>query len=457
LGKVRELLRKKEISSRELVTFQLERLEALEPRLNAFITVTGDEALQTAQKADQAAARGENLGPLHGVPLILKDLFWTRGVRTTSGSKINADFVPSEDATVVRKLRDAGSVFLGKTNLHEFAYGVSNVNPHYGPVRNPWDEERISGGSSGGSAAALASGVGYGSLGTDTGGSIRIPAALCGTVGLKPTYGRVSRYGVTPLAWSLDHVGPMARTVQDAAILFEILAGHDVNDPSSVRRDVERVSDRLNESPSSLRMGIDTKFFFDRLDPEVREVVERAFIDLQRLGLERLDVHIPEAEHLALCRNVIMFSEASSYHEKNLKERPDDYGESVRELLRLGLLVRATEYLAAQRARRTIIRAFRSVLRSFDVLVCPTSAAAAPKIGEERLSNGEELRTGLLRLCAPFNALGFPALSLPCGFTRSGLPVGLQIVARPFEEPLLLKVGHAYERVHSWHDRHPNL
>jgi aspartyl-tRNA(Asn)/glutamyl-tRNA(Gln) amidotransferase subunit A len=376
-------------------------------------------------------------------------------VRTTSGSKIKADFVPSEDATVVRKLRGAGAVFLGKTNLHEFAYGVSSDNPHYGPVHNPWDVERMSGGSSSGSAAALAAGVGYGSVGTDTGGSIRIPSALSGVVGLKPTYGRVSRYGVTPLSWSLDHVGPIARSVEDTALLFEILAGHDVKDPSSAHRDVERVSDRLDELPSPLKMGIDTDFFFDRLDTEVQDVVEEAVRDLERLGLERIGVSLPQVEHLGVCRNVVAFSEASSYHEKNLRERPEDYGDNVRELLHLGLCIKATEYLASQRARRKIIQMFRDAFESFDILVCPTAAAPAPKIGVNELSNGEELRSGLLRLCGPFNALGFPALSLPCGFTRSGLPIGLQIVARPFEEPLLLKVGHAYERSHSWRDEHP--
>jgi aspartyl-tRNA(Asn)/glutamyl-tRNA(Gln) amidotransferase subunit A len=454
---VGDLLRKKEVSSRELVESQLERREAHEPHLNAFITVTRDQALDAAREADRRVNRGESSGPLHGIPLTLKDLLWTRGVRTTSGSKINTDFVPAEDATVVGKLRSAGAVFLGKTNLHEFAYGVSSFNPHYGPARNPWDVERDCGGSSSGSAAALAAGVGYGSVGTDTGGSIRVPSTLCGTVGLKPTYGRVSRYGVTPLSWSLDHVGPMTRSVEDAALLFEILAGRDVKDSSSVARTVEKVSDRLDELPSRLRMGIDTGVFFDRLDPEVKVAVETAIRDLERLGLERVDVALPEAEHLGVCRNVIAFSEASSYHEENIRHRPEDYGENVRELLHLGMFIRATEYLAAQRARREIVRLCREAFERFDVLVCPTAVAPAPKIGENVLSNGEDLRAGLLRLCGPFNALGFPALSLPCGFARSGLPLGLQIVAKPFEEPLLLKVGYAYERSHTWRDHHPHV
>lgn len=457
LREVRDLLRAREVSSRELVEAQLERLEALEPRLNQFITVARHEALHAAQSADDAAARSENLGPLHGVPLTVKDLLWTRGMRTTSGSKIFADFVPEEDATAVAKVRDAGAVLLGKTNLHELAYGVSSVNPHYGAVRNPWDSERISGGSSGGSASALASGVGYGSIGTDTGGSIRIPSALCGTVGLKPTYGQVSRYGVTPLSWSLDHVGPMTRTVEDAAILFEILAGHDSKDPSSAGREPEKVSERLDALPPRLKMGLHAKYFFEQIDPEVAGAVQTAVRDLERLGLERAEVNIPEVDHQSTCRNVISFAEASSYHERNIRERPSDFGEAVLELLRLGLLVRATEYLAAQRARRRVTEAFRNAFRNMDILVCPMVPVAAPRIGEEQLSNGEELRAGLLRLASPFNTVGFPAISLPCGFTGAGLPIGLQLVARPFAEGLLLKVAHAYESSHSWGSRHPEF
>jgi aspartyl-tRNA(Asn)/glutamyl-tRNA(Gln) amidotransferase subunit A len=457
LAHVRQLLAAKEVSSQELVESQLRRLDSVEPELNAFITVTAEDALRDAKARDQAAARGQNMGPLHGVPLTLKDLLWTRGVRTTSGSKIFTDFVPAEDSTAVARLRGAGAVFLGKTNLHEFAYGVSSVNPHYGPVHNPWDLERISGGSSGGSAAALTAGVGYGSIGTDTGGSIRIPSALCGTVGLKPTYGRVSRFGVTPLAWSLDHVGPMARGVEDAAILFDVLAGHDGKDPSTVRGTVEPASEGLEVMPAGLRMGIEESHLLKGLDAEVANVFQTAVRDLMDLGLERIDVDIPELEQVSTCRNVIAFAEASSYHERTLRERPGDYGESVRELLQMGLFIRASEYLTAQRARRRLVQVFRDVFENIDLLACPTVAAPAPKIGEEKLSNGEELRSGLLRLASPFNTVGFPAISLTAGFTRSGLPLGLQIVARPFDEALLLKVAHAYECSHAWSREHPRF
>ncbi len=457
LSEICGLIRRKEVSVRELVDDQVTRLESLEPRLNAFITVTEEEARAAAENADRKLARGDSPGPLHGVPMTLKDLFWTRGVRTTSGSKVSADFVPQEDATSVARLREAGAVFLGKTNLHEFAYGISNVNPHYGPVRNPWDEERISGGSSGGSAASLAAGIGYGSVGTDTGGSIRIPSSLCGIVGLKPTYGLVSRYGVTPLAWSLDHVGPMARNVKDVAILFDVLAGYDPKDPTSRKRKLASVSSELDAIPAGLLMAVHPGYFFEDLEPQVRKLVEAAVEDLEKLGLERIEVSIPEIEHQGTCRDVIIFAEAASYHEPSLRESPEDYGPATRELLELGLLVRATEYLTAQRARRRIVEAFTEAFQGFDVLVSPTVPVPAPRIGEELLANGEKLRPGLLRLPTPFNTTGFPAISVPCGFTPEGLPVGLQLAARPFHEKRLLQVAYAYEKSHPWVDRHPGL
>lgn len=453
LRAVHDLLRRREVSARELVDSQLARLESLQPQLNAFITVTHEEARRTADELDRETSRGESRGPLHGVPLTLKDLIWTKGVRTTSGSKVSADFVPQQDAAVVQRLRRAGALFLGKTNLHELAYGISNVNPHYGAVRNPWDGERISGGSSGGSAASLAAGIGYGSVGTDTGGSIRIPSALCGTVGLKPTYGSVSREGVTPLAWSLDHVGPMARTVEDVAILFEVLTAQEDGGsalPSEAFAGSEKVT-----VPRGLRMGIHENYFYEDLDPEVRQLVEAAVLDLEDLGLERRETSIPEVRYQGTCRDVVQYVEAASCYEASIRERPQDFGEDTRERLRLGLLIRGTEYLSAQRARRRVLQAFRAAFHEFDVLVTPTVPVPAPRIGEETLSNGEELRRGVGRLVTPFNTVGFPALSLPCGFTKAGLPVGLQLAARPFQEKQLLRVGHAYERSHRWLDRRP--
>jgi aspartyl-tRNA(Asn)/glutamyl-tRNA(Gln) amidotransferase subunit A len=365
-----------------------------------------------------------------------KDLVWSKGHRTTSGSKIYADFVPERDAPALARLRTQGAVLLGKTNLHEFAYGVSNVNPHYGAARNPWDRTRISGGSSGGSAVSLATGVGYGSIGTDTGGSIRIPSSLCGTVGLKPTYGRIPREGVTPLSWSLDHVGPMARTVEDVAVLYQAMSGERV----------ELSENEESEPLSGLRVGLHPRYFLSNLSPEVEAETRAAVKKLEGMGASIVEIDVPEIELQGSCRNTIAFAEASCYHETNIRNRAQDYGEDTRELLRLGLLIPATDYLAALRARRLLVRAFRKAFESIDVLATPSAPAAAPPIGAATLDNGEELRSGLLRLAGPFNTVGFPALSLPCGFTETGLPLGLQLAASPREESLLLRVAHAFER-----------
>jgi aspartyl-tRNA(Asn)/glutamyl-tRNA(Gln) amidotransferase subunit A len=424
-----------ELSSEELVRSHLDRAESLSG-LNAFISLFPEDALAEARRLDEARRRGEVLGPLHGVPITAKDLVWSKGRRTTSGSKIDADFVPDRDAPALTRLRARGAVLLGKTNLHEFAYGVSNVNPHYGPARNPWDRTRISGGSSGGSAVALACGIGFGSIGTDTGGSIRIPSALCGTVGLKPTYGRIPREGVTPLSWSLDHVGPMARTVEDLALVYEAMSGESVDLPE------------FSESAPlrGLRVGVHRRYFFENLSAEVEDSVKDAVAALQDLGASLVEIDVPEIEIQGACRNAIAFAEASAYHEKNIRSRPQDYGEDTREHLRLGLLIPATEYLAALRARRLIVRAFRKAFDGIDVLAAPSAPATAPPIGAAALENGEELRSGLLRLAGPFNTTGFPALSLPCGFDGNGLPIGLQLAAGPRREALLLRVARAYER-----------
>jgi len=434
IREVSKLLSRFELSSEELVRSQLDRAEKLSD-LNAFISLLREEAISEARRLDALRRRGEVLGPLHGIPITAKDLVWSKGHKTTSGSKIDADFVPDRDAPALASLRAQGAVLLGKTNLHEFAYGVSNVNPHYGAARNPWDRTRISGGSSGGSAVALASGVGYGSIGTDTGGSIRIPSALCGIVGLKPTYGRISRDGVTPLSWSLDHVGPMARTVEDAAVLYEAMAGEAVEAPEPAGARPLR----------DLKVGLHARHFFENLAPDVEASVRSALTELESLGASMVELDVPEIELQGACRNTIAFAEASCYHEKNIRTRPQDYGEDTRELLRLGLLIPATDYLAALRARRLIFGAFRKAFEAIDILAAPSTPAAAPPIGASVLENGEELRSGLLRLAGPFNTTGFPALSLPCGFTGSGLPVGLQLAAAPRREGLLLRVARAFE------------
>jgi aspartyl-tRNA(Asn)/glutamyl-tRNA(Gln) amidotransferase subunit A len=423
-----------EMSSEELVRNQLDRAHEISD-LNAFISLCADEAIAEARRLDGRRRRGELLGTLHGIPITAKDLIWSKGHKTTSGSKIEADFVPDRDAPALASLRARGAVLLGKTNLHEFAYGVSNVNPHYGAARNPWDRTRISGGSSGGSAVALACGVGFGSIGTDTGGSIRIPSSLCGTVGLKPTYGRIPRDGVTPLSWSLDHVGPMARSIEDVALLYEAMSGEVVDLPEPA------ASAPLRD----LKVGYHARYFFENLAPEVEASISSALRGLEGLGASVVPIDVPEIEIQGACRNSIAFAEASCYHESNIRTRPQDYGEDTRELLRLGLLVPAVDYLAALRARRLIVRSFRRAFESIDVLAAPSTPAAAPPIGTAVLENGEELRSGLLRLAGPFNTVGFPAISLPCGFTGSGLPIGLQLAAAPRRERVLLRAARAFE------------
>ena len=435
---VRSLLEHGKLGSEELVRAQIDRAEKLDA-LNAFITLVPERAIEAARRSDEERARGELRGPLHGVPITVKDLVHSRGVRTTSGSKIFADLVPDVDAPCLASLLDAGAVLLGKTNLHELAYGVTSVNPHYGAARNPWDTERVSGGSSGGSAVSLAAGVGFGSIGTDTGGSIRIPSSLCGTVGLKPTYGKVSRAGVTPLSWSLDHVGPMARTVDDVALLYEALTGTATS----------------SDAPEPLELGIHERYFFDNLAPDVEASVRAAIEELERLGMKLVEVDIPEIELQTTCRNAITFCEASSFHEDNVRARPEDFGADTLELLRLGLLIPASDYLAATRARRLIVRAFRKAFQKIDMLVTPATVAAAPRIGDTTLDNGEELRSGLLRLASPFNTTGFPAVSLPCGFTEDGRPIGLQLAAAPNDEIRLLELARAYEQSQDWSRRAP--
>ena len=430
----------------------LERIEALDGRLNAYITVLHDDAMSAAREAENAILAGGYLGPLHGVPISLKDLFWTQGVRTTAGSKILADFVPNEDAHSVARLKAAGAVIVGKTNLHEFAFGVTTINPHYGTTRNPWDAERIAGGSSGGSAAAVAAGLCTAALGTDTGGSIRIPAALCGIVGLKPTYGRVSRHGVVPLAWTMDHVGPMTRSVRDAALMLNVVAGHDPRDPASTDAPAPDFTAGLDAGVKGLRLGVPQHFYFDDLDAEVEGCVRAAIDVLGRLGGKIEEVALPRLEYAPAVYWPISISEAAAYHRDWLINRPQDYGDDVRERMEPGLLAPAVRYLQAQRARRLIADDFRHALREVDVLLVPTTPVPAPRLDE---AGTPEVRSSLLRLTSPANLAGLPALSVPCGFTGAGLPVGLQIIGRAFDEATVLRVGHAYETTAGWEVRIP--
>lgn len=442
-----DALRKRQFSSVELTTAALGRIGRLNPALRAFITVTAEAALKKAAQADEELARGRDRGPLHGIPMAVKDLFFTRGVRTTAGSLLYRDFVPDHDAAVVERLERAGAVMMGKLNMHELAYGITSENPHFGAVRNPWNVEHSPGGSSGGSGAAVAAGMVYAAMGSDTGGSIRIPASFCGTVGLKPTYGRVSRYGAFPLAWSLDHMGPLARSVRDAAMVFDAIAGHDRRDPASSRRRQVETAPEPGCSIRGLRIGFPQNFFFERLDADVESSVRGALARAESLGAVVVPVRLPDMEAVAAVGRVILLCEASAMMEPHLRNR-GQFGADVLALLDQGRLVAATDYIQAQRLRKKMQREFAAVWRDVDCLIAPATPTAAPRVGENKVRLGgreEDVRILTTRLVRGFNVLGLPSLAMPCGLTAAGLPVGLQIVGPAMEEALVLRVGAAME------------
>lgn len=449
------LLAAGELSSVEVTSNQLERIAAKNPALNAYITVIADEALAEAQAADRR--RPSPQMPLLGIPLALKDIIATAGVRTTAGSRVLASNVPEEDAAVVRMLRQAGAVFLGKTNLMEFAYAYPH--PDIGETRNPWSLERTAGGSSGGSAAAVAAGLAYGALGTDTGGSIRSPAAYCGTVGLKPTYGRVSRYGVIPLSWSLDHVGPLSRTVRDAAVLLDAISGHDPRDPTSARRPSTSVADALDGDVTGLRIGIVEELCSGSVHSSVQDVVRSAIDQLSCLGLVLEPVTLSLRRLAAPALTLISQAEATNYHWTTLKAMPDMYGPAVRAHLTIGATVLAKDYLAAQRVRRQITDEVNTALQHVDALVFPTQPMVAPALDMYTLEEtpAEDVLQSEIGHTGLANITGHPAISVPCGFTDAGLPIGLQFTGRAFGEQTILSLAAAYEVSTPWHTMHPPL
>ncbi|HEV2357009.1 MAG TPA: amidase [bacterium] len=434
----------------------LDRIERWRP-LNAFITVTANAARAQAEEAAREIAAGRYRGPLHGVPVSLKDLIETRGIRTTCGSRILTDHVPAYDATVTARLREAGAVLLGKAALHEFAYGVTTNNPHFGPTGNPWALDHIPGGSSGGSGAAVAAGLGYASIGTDTGGSIRIPASLCGVVGLKPSYGRVSRYGVFPLSWSLDHPGPLTRTVEDAAIVLQAIAGPDPRDPTTAGHTVPDFRAAVRREVRGLRVGVLDDPYHREVEPRVRIAFDAALDVLRGLGLRLAPIAVPHAAEAFTAQLAILQVEATSVHERWLAERPQDYGPETLERLRQGYFVTGTQYLRAQKARGLMLEEFTELLRRVDALVLPSTPIVAPGIGQTTVEFGGrtvDTRAQLTRFSRLFNFVGAPALSVPCGF-GDGLPVGLQIAGRPMDEETVIAIGAAFERANPWHTRRP--
>ena len=451
-----ELIRSRQLSPVELTRACLDRIEQTDERLHSFILTLADEALKDARVAESEVLSGNYRGPLHGIPFALKDLYDTAGVKTTSGSKVDIDRVPSEDATTTARLKAAGGILLGKLAMHEFALGGPDWTTPFEPARNPWNLDHITGGSSSGSGSSVASGQCLGALGSCTGGSIRGPASLCGIVGLKPTYGRVSRFGVVTLSWSQDHAGPMTWTVEDTAYMMQAIAGHDPRDPTSSRAPVPNYSLSLREDIRGVRLGLPRHYFFDpdpSVDPEVVATVEKAVSVMEDLGAHVEEVSLPSLEHVRAANSVIMVSEAYAYHEPNLKTRPQDFGEIVRGRFRVGALMSAADYLQAQRVRTMARREFASVMKDVDLLVTPTMTQPAAAFEGYDPSSTVRGRS----FTAPFNVTGLPAISVPCGFTDDGLPIGLQIAGKPFDEPGVIQAAYTYQQHAGWYNTRPPI
>jgi aspartyl-tRNA(Asn)/glutamyl-tRNA(Gln) amidotransferase subunit A len=457
LAELSELIRSGDVSPVALTEAALDRIEAHGPTLKAFIDVYRDDALANARATAGEIASGRYRSALHGIPTAVKDNVYMAGRRTTMGSKIHADFIPQDDAGVVTRLADAGAVVVGKTNMHEYALGGTTDNPHWGTCRNPWNLDKTPGGSSGGSAVAVATGMAAAALGTDTSGSIRIPAAICGIVGLKPTYGRVSRFGVFPEAWTLDHVGPMTRTVRDAALVLDVVSGHDPRDPGSVHAAPTSFASSLRDGCEGMVVGVEEEFFFTDVDDAIAESVRSALRALERLGARVETVSVPRLRHTEYGLTIIDTAETSTVHHANLRDRPGDYGDDVRLLLECGELPSAVDYLEAQQVRRVLRRDVRQTFEHVDVLIGPTLGSRTQTIGDTfALVNDEPVVAidSMIRLVGPASLLGLPCLSVPCGLV-GGLPVGMQIIAPALGEQRVLDVGHAFELTRPLGDARP--
>jgi aspartyl-tRNA(Asn)/glutamyl-tRNA(Gln) amidotransferase subunit A len=444
-----DAIKQKQVSPVEVTHQILDRIYSMNPKLNAFITITHEEAMEAAKKAEEEIISGNWRGPLHGVPIGLKDLIYTKNIKTTMGSEIFKDYVPEYDAAVVEQLKQAGAILIGKLNTHQFAYGPTGDRSFFGPVKNPYDLSKITGGSSSGSGAGVAASLCYAALGTDTGGSVRIPSACCGIVGMKPTFGRVSKYGVYPLGFTLDHVGPMTRSVRDNATLLTVLAGFDDRDPYSVRMDAEDFTRDLQKGIKGTVIGIPSSFYFEHLDKEVESKVKRAIQTFQDLGAEIRQIHLPNMQQIAFAQQITAKSEAYAVHEKTLQTHPQQYEEEVRERLLTGLDIRAHEYIQAQQVKHLAIEDFDRALKEVDIMLTPTLPILPTDIDQREVniqSYKELVRSALLRFTSPTNLNGFPSLSLPCGFSESGLPIGIQLLGRRFDEATLYRFAYAFEQ-----------
>jgi aspartyl-tRNA(Asn)/glutamyl-tRNA(Gln) amidotransferase subunit A len=459
LASVAQAIVKKKFSSREVTKSCLDRVAQWQPRLNAFMAIEADAALAAADAADAALANGRSAGVLHGVPLAHKDMYYDEGHVVTCGSKIRKDFVATTTATALQRLKDAGTVRLGSLQMVEFAYGPTGHNPHYGPVRNPWNVDHITGGSSSGSGSAVAARLTFAALGSDTGGSIRLPAHFCGVTGLKTTVGRVSRAGAMPLSQSLDTVGPLARTAEDCALLLGLMAGADPEDPTAIAGPLPDYMAATREPIKGLTIGVPTAFYVDDLDPDVARVLDETLDVLKREGASIVQVELPEQRQLTAACQFVLATEAAAFHKRWMIERPGDYGAQVFMRLQNGLAFSGVSYLEAMRWRGPALAAHNAAVAGVDAVLMPVGPVAAPTIAESDVGNSpdaEAVIQRLTRFTRPINYLGLPSLSIPCGFTKGGLPVGMQLVGRSFDEAMILRIGAAFQRATDFHDKVPD-
>ena len=458
LTEVAQAIAQKRLSSREATKSCLDRIAQWQPRLNAFLAIETDEALAAADAADAALAKGNARGALHGVPLAHKDMYYDAGKIVTCGSKIRRDFVATTTSTALQRLKDAGTIRLGSLQMVEFAYGPTGHNTHYGAVHNPWGLDHITGGSSSGSGSAVAARLTFAALGSDTGGSIRMPAHFCGVTGLKTTYGRISRAGAMPLSQSLDTVGPLARSALDCALLLGLMAGADPNDPTAAAEPVPDYVAATRESITGLTIGVPSAFYVDDLDPEVERILDETISVLKREGANIVQVELPDQRQLTAACQLVLAVEASAFHKRWLIERPQDYGPQVLMRLQNGLAIPGVSYLEALRWRGPALAAYLAAVAGVDAVIAPVAPVAAPTLAESDVGNSpdaEAVIQRLTRFTRPINYLGLPSLAIPSGFTKTGLPVGMQLIGRSFNEAMLLRIGAAFQRATDFHERVP--
>jgi aspartyl-tRNA(Asn)/glutamyl-tRNA(Gln) amidotransferase subunit A len=460
LTSIAQAIAEKRLSSREATQSCLDRVAQWQPRLNAFMAIEAEEALAAADAADAALAKGNNDGALHGVPLAHKDMYYDAGKVVTCGSRIRRDFVATMTSTALQRLKDAGTIRLGSLQMSEFAYGPTGHNTHYGPVHNPWAYDHITGGSSSGSGAAVAARLTFAALGSDTGGSIRMPAHFCGVTGLKTTVGRISRAGAMPLSQSLDTVGPLARSAEDCALLLALMAGADPEDPTAVTGPVPDYNAAAQQSMKGLTIGVPTAFYVDDLDAEVARVLDETIAVLKREGAHIVQVELPDQRQLTAACQLVLAVEAAAFHKRWMIERPQDYGPQVLMRLQNGLAIPGVSYLEVMRWRGPALSAHLAAVAGVDAVIAPVAPVAAPTIAESDVGNSpnaEAVIQRLTRFTRPINYLGLPSLAIPVGFTHSGLPVGVQLIGRSFDEAMLLRIGAAFQRVTDFHDRIPRF